>query len=106
VEPLGCNVKLARLYCNVGQQVRASLCQLLWSEVRAYLVKIAHEPANMHSQVESPSGGGHPIAATQEGSHCLQHIPKPAQQHLLPRLQAHQGLVLRELADQGEAICQ
>jgi len=60
----------------------------------------------MHGKVEGPSGGGHVIVATQEGSHCLQHILEPAQLHLLPCLQAHEGLVLGEAAHQGEAICQ
>jgi hypothetical protein len=60
----------------------------------------------MQGEVEGPSGGSHPIAATQEGSHCLQDILEPAQLHLLPGLQAHEGLVLGEAAHQGEAICQ
>ncbi len=60
----------------------------------------------MQGEVEGPSGGSHPIVATQEGSHCLQHILKPAQLQLLLCLQAHEGLVLGKAAHQGEAICQ
>jgi len=75
-------------------------------KVTAYLVKISIEPMHMDSEVEGPSGGGQSIAATQEGTHCLQHILEPAQLHLLPGLQAHEGLVLRVLTDQREAVCQ
>lgn len=55
----------------------------------------------MHIQVEGPSGGGHPIAAAQEGSQRLQHSLKPAQLHLVPGLQAHQGLILGEALHEG-----
>jgi len=60
----------------------------------------------MHGQVEGPSGGSHVIAATQEGSHCLQDILEPAQLHLLPGLQAHEGLVLGEATHQGGHLIQ
>jgi len=56
---------------------------------------------HLHSQVEGPSGGGQPIGATQEGSHRLQHLLKLAPLHLLPCLQAHQGLILGEATHKG-----
>lgn len=68
-------------------------------QVTAYLVKISVEPMHVDSQMQGPSGGDQSIGATQEGSHCLQHILEPTQLHLLPGLQAHEGLVLKVLSD-------
>jgi hypothetical protein len=55
----------------------------------------------MDSEVEGPSGEGRPIGATQERSHGLQCLLKLAPLHLLPCLQAHQGLILGEAPHQG-----
>lgn len=41
------------------------------------------------------------MGATQEGSHCLHCLSELSQLHLLPCLQAHQGLVLGEALHQG-----
>jgi len=115
---LGYNAKLARMYCNIGQQVRASLCQLfwlgvraslchlLWLEVRAYLVQASSQPVGVHSQVEGPSGGGQIIAATQAGNHCQQCLLVPSQVQQLPCLQAHEGLVVGETKHQGGELFQ
>ncbi len=102
----GCNAELARLYSNIGQQVRASLCHLFWLRVSAYLVQTSSQPVGVHSEVEGPSGGGQVIAATQAGSHCQQCLLELAQVHQLPCMQAQEGLVLRETLHQGGDLFQ
>ena len=75
--------------------------QLKNGSIEQHLIELSREPVHVDSEVEGPSGGGHPIGATQEGSHCLQHLLKLAPLHLLPCLQTHEGLILGEAPHQG-----